>query len=344
MCIQKRIELPLVTVITLTYMNFEHLLQTVASVFKQDYPNIEYIISDDGSDVFPQDEIENYIKKHKTANVFCRILRHSENVGTVKHCNSAYKAANGDFVFPLSCGDIFFEEGVISAIVNRFIKTNAEIIVATGIKYKDNFQPICLHPHFEDRKKIHSLKTGLEQYKAYITGQDYNMAWGCLTYFTKRILQRMNYFDENYVFWEDGPFLAKVLLVSKLEFAYDIVTIWYESGGLTGDNKLKRTQQFKNNARTRFYNDIIKFNQHERIRHMDLFTNSEQRLIRFKVRYFYYEHSKWPALRYIVGLLFLPEYISRIIYSHKRNQCIRGDLKEIKRLLEITLKPSSIEI
>ena len=38
---------PLISVITLTYKNYDRLFQTIKSVIIQDYPNIEYIISDD---------------------------------------------------------------------------------------------------------------------------------------------------------------------------------------------------------------------------------------------------------------------------------------------------------
>ena len=46
-----------VTIFTPTYKRFDTLYKTIQSVLEQDYSNIEYIISDDGSPDFPYDDI-----------------------------------------------------------------------------------------------------------------------------------------------------------------------------------------------------------------------------------------------------------------------------------------------
>ena len=50
-----------VTIITMTYKSFSGLKNTVNSVLSQNYRNIEYIISDDGSDSFPKDDIQRMV-------------------------------------------------------------------------------------------------------------------------------------------------------------------------------------------------------------------------------------------------------------------------------------------
>ena len=47
---------PLITVLTLSY-NSTYIYESIQSVLEQSYPHIEYIIVDDGSGAFCQDEI-----------------------------------------------------------------------------------------------------------------------------------------------------------------------------------------------------------------------------------------------------------------------------------------------
>ena len=97
------------SVITLTYAHFNHLKETILSVCAQDYHDIEYIICDDGSKSFPEEQIIKWIEDNKGPNLRqYKILRQAENVGTVRNINHAYSHASGDYFINLSCGDVFF--------------------------------------------------------------------------------------------------------------------------------------------------------------------------------------------------------------------------------------------
>lgn len=98
----------LISFIILTYKNFDGICDTLDSVFAQDYPSIEIIISDDCS---PNAEVElskvrNYIEMHKTSNIKNVIIRSSEtNQGTVKNINAAFSMANGEYIKDLGAED-----------------------------------------------------------------------------------------------------------------------------------------------------------------------------------------------------------------------------------------------
>lgn len=98
----------LISISILTYRNYRYLYEALESVFSQDYSNIELIVSDDGSDNFPEDEIRTYIQKNKKNNIKNVIVNHEKvNQGTVKHINKVIDLANGDYFAALAGDDVF---------------------------------------------------------------------------------------------------------------------------------------------------------------------------------------------------------------------------------------------
>ncbi len=79
-------EKELFSVIVLCYRKFEFVYEAIDSVLKQKYSNIELIVSDDGSDEFPEEKILNFIKANKKENISRVIINHEKkNLGTVRH-------------------------------------------------------------------------------------------------------------------------------------------------------------------------------------------------------------------------------------------------------------------
>ena len=57
---------PLVSIITVVYNNSKHIREAIESVLSQDYPRIEYIVIDGGSNDGTVEIIEEYTKKIST--------------------------------------------------------------------------------------------------------------------------------------------------------------------------------------------------------------------------------------------------------------------------------------
>ena len=228
-----------VTIITTTYMKFDRFEESVASVAKQSFENYEYIVSDDGSDDFSYEYVESIIKKYGIKNF--KIMHSDVNQGTVKNVNCACRASSGDIIMFLSCGDIFTSDDIVTKVAMIYSTKGFDLLCVRRIAYSD--KPQFFLPHICCIPIILRLKTKTEQYRAFITTHYWNMASGSATYYSKRILEEMNYFDEKYRLWEDGPFFEKFLRNYKLEFAYDIIAIWYELGGVSTGSPNKYLEQ-----------------------------------------------------------------------------------------------------
>jgi glycosyltransferase involved in cell wall biosynthesis len=115
---------PLVSVVTPSYNQAEFLEDTIRSVLRQNYPNIEYIIIDGGSTDGSIDIIKKYIGK------IAHWVSESDK-GQADAINKGFSMARGDIVAWLNSDDMYFP-GAVERAVERFRK-----IPSLGCLYGD---------------------------------------------------------------------------------------------------------------------------------------------------------------------------------------------------------------
>lgn len=119
---------PLVTIVLVHHDRPQYLAQSLASVMRQDYPNIELIVVDDGSKQ-PEshaylDEIEREFKKRRG----WRILREPNRyLGAAR--NAGIRSSKGEFVLFLDDDNALFD-GAVSAYVTALETSGSDICTA----------------------------------------------------------------------------------------------------------------------------------------------------------------------------------------------------------------------
>lgn len=227
-----------VSVTTLTYKKFSLIYQAIDSVLEQDYPNIEYIISDDGSPDFPEEEIRNYVNRKNRGNITqLKILIHEKNQGTVRNYNDALRHATGEILIPVSADDSLMDSTVIRRIVNVFEERNCNALCVTRALYNDKGEFVRNIPDEKGAEILSKIKDHKEQYQRFVTGRYYEAFSGAVLSLRRDFFERWGYWDERYVLWEDGPFFAQYLWEDYLECAFDIVGIKYNDGGVSSGEK-----------------------------------------------------------------------------------------------------------
>ena len=123
----------LVAVIILSYCNVEGIYETLNSILKQTYDEIELIISDDATPDFANEQrkIKEYIDTQKGNNIKNVVFNAlPENVGTVKNINSALKKSQGDYIKVLSAEDCLSHDKALQRYTEFMEKTNNLICFA----------------------------------------------------------------------------------------------------------------------------------------------------------------------------------------------------------------------
>lgn len=112
-----------VTIITATYNSQETILDTITSLEKQSFPDIEYIIVDGGSK-------DNTIKIISSVSTRVSKIISEPDKGIYDALNKGIKASSGDIIGFLHSDDLFAYNDAIKDLVDRFESTDVDAIYA----------------------------------------------------------------------------------------------------------------------------------------------------------------------------------------------------------------------
>lgn len=110
--------LPLVSIITPAYNREDLIKETIESVLNQKYPNLEYIVIDDGS----KDNTLNIIKKYKDKVTIIA----QKNIGETKTVNKGFSLAHGEIIAVINSDDPLLP-GAIQKIVT-YMEAHPEVL------------------------------------------------------------------------------------------------------------------------------------------------------------------------------------------------------------------------
>ncbi|MBE5926104.1 MAG: glycosyltransferase [Lachnospiraceae bacterium] len=110
------------SIIILTYNTpFEKTKRSLDSIINQDFKDYELVISDDGSKEVHFEEIEEYLVKNNINRY--RLIRNTQNVGTVRHFYNILCEAKGKYIKALGGGDCLYGNDAISRMY-KFLEDN----------------------------------------------------------------------------------------------------------------------------------------------------------------------------------------------------------------------------
>ncbi|MGL5720918.1 MAG: glycosyltransferase family 2 protein [Brevinema sp.] len=225
----------LVTVIVPTYKKFEFLQETLESIYAQDYPSIEILIADDGSDNFDLTFVEGLLSK-APKHFLSRVIHLEQNIGTVKNLNNAIKEAKGELVSLLAADDLFFDSSTLSTLVKKLGKNNVITGKAIGMTKEGQLTAIYPQPStfffsFPSWMLYLHLCFFLSLYAA------------PAAVYKKKFLFEQGLFDEKFIYLEDLPFWMKLTRNNiRVQYLPKIVAK-HRDGGISSSSGISPTLQ-----------------------------------------------------------------------------------------------------
>lgn len=299
----------LVTIVTTTYNNFQNIFKCIDSVLNQSYPNIEYIITDDGSRSFPEEDIRNFIENRRKNNLEkYSIIHHKKNLGTVKNLNYSYKFAKGDIIIPLSSDDVFYNNDIVQLIVNEFLKQKCNILVTSREVINEDNKFLCLLPHVLERNSLNKM-SHKTQYDRFMGKRIYDLCSGSCLCIKTKFIHEFGFFDEKYYLYEDAPFFAKYLKKYKLNLALNIISIKYRIGGISTSKKINPILS----------QDMYLFNKSKRNENLSKFSFITKQKINYDITYQEICNNKYKKIELkFLRLKYLPICIYYMFYKYIR--------------------------
>lgn len=230
---------PLVTVAVLVYKNFQYIKDCVGSILEQDYPEIQLIISDDGSDIFEKEMLEEYIRTHKGANikdVYIHVMEH--NVGTTRNFNFVLGKAKGKYLKAIAADDLFYDIDSLSKLVSAAESESSDVVIARAPNY-DMYLERWVWVYPSDEHWTQMRKAAKDPKTFFGIMSQYSMISTPSVLFRQEFLTEMGGSDERYRLIEDWPLWMRMLRSGK-EFTFlDEPVVIYRSGGVSNGKKNK---------------------------------------------------------------------------------------------------------
>lgn len=185
--------LPLVTIICLCYNHDQFVVESLNSVLKQSYKNIELIIADDCSNDASKLTITKWLENHPEI----KFISNESNLGNTKTFNKALKFAKGGYVIDLAADDVLLPDCVekqIAAFLNSETKKLAIVYGNAEIISENNMHLRYYYDVNTEKKVLKKPATG-DIYSSILSQS--SMICSVSSMVKREVLDELNGYDEN---------------------------------------------------------------------------------------------------------------------------------------------------
>ena len=203
---------PLVSIIVVTYNSSKYVLETLESVRKQTYQNIELIITDDCSLDNTLEICNDWIEDNKKRFVRTKVISSKQNTGIPANCNRGVRNSEGQWVKLIAGDDMLLKSCIEDNVEYVYENPSAKFVVSDLLEINDEgffFDNRKAKIEKDNRLKFFfNAETAEKQLKAY---SRWPVFLNAPTFFIdKKLLTDINFFDAEYRVFEDMPLIYRI--------------------------------------------------------------------------------------------------------------------------------------
>lgn len=255
-----------VSVLVLTYNSEIYILETLESIRKQSYSEVELIISDDNSNDNTVSIIEEWLIKNKNRFIRVEIVTSNINTGITKNMNRGILHCQGVFIKPIA-GDDLMLENCLEDMTSHMISNDLKVLYSRIRPFYDNKNNEIDFNNENEMYSLFELDTKQQYRKLLKSFSIYTIG----IQFSRQFIVSMGLFDEKYTMMEDYPLALKITSMGyKLNFL-DKYTMKYRVRP-----KSSRSVFLKSRRNKAHYSDLRKFESDEiipRLKHEKMYIS-----------------------------------------------------------------------
>ncbi len=229
-------QVPTVSVAVISYNASATIEETLDSILRQDCgpADIELVVSDDGSTDSTVDIVQEWLARHRNSFRHVELIANSTNSGVTRNCNTAWKAASGDWIKTIAADDVLTPNCLSDNL--DFVEQHPDCsVVFSKMRWFGSINRVTPEPSQLSFFRL----SALEQYKSLRFGS-FNFA---PTSFIKRqAFEAVDFADERFRNIEDFPLWLRFTKAGYRLWLNDRVTVNYR----VSDSISKSTSRFVN--------------------------------------------------------------------------------------------------
>jgi alpha-1,3-rhamnosyltransferase len=195
--------LPLVSVVVLTYHSADTVTETLDSIEKQDYPHIELIITDDGSKDHTLDVVKEWVAENGHRFVRVEIAETPVNTGVSGNLNRGLALARGQWIKHIAGDDLMLPDCISANIREAMSNRDVQAVFSRAQFFGD--PEIC-----QQYKDFGYGLFGLSARERYLMILQKNTIIAPTAFISRRYYDTSGTYDETIPHIEDWPFWIRM--------------------------------------------------------------------------------------------------------------------------------------
>jgi glycosyltransferase involved in cell wall biosynthesis len=235
----------------------------------QDYPNVELIVSDDGTPEFDAIKIEQYIDSNNKGNIHSyAVIHHYDNIGTVRNINYAILKSKGSFIKIVGGDDSYSSSNVFSEQVKLLFDSDDSLVIIGETQQCDYLMKPIYDKRVEDGNKAlnYIFKLSYADARKYILKNDIFPIVTQAMCFKRIFFDKYGLCDERYILLDDSLTAIKVLRCAKQVIVSNRICVNHRS-----NVGISTSKEFFATRRLMYYKDCAIYAENEIAPYQDIF-------------------------------------------------------------------------